>query len=619
MFRLSRFFPVFFALPVWGQVTGPQVEGSQVVVPEPDLHIRCDQPLPAPEAPERYAMSYSYESLTLREVIVDSICPGDYTLLREWGKTGYGGSFQVQARQRIDVKPIPTHAMISGPQVIEVDNPWEMNWLDNPTVEIHTCGDYELQASYSGDLMWSSGWGQLCGSELVWTLTDACGNQAEFVQIVIPTECDFPMIAIEMDLVCTDPLACNYTGPWLTVDEEICEYPASPEENCFENSFICNGQSAFVGISVPIDLEPPVIWGVPEASVETISSAGAANWPIGAFDNSGLPVLLEFHRSALSADDCGRKVEEVRIRTEDVCGNWTDTTFTHQVEADPAVPFSSTAIYDPTSISQSEFESTTWSPVNELDPSLFRSLVNLGIDDFEGGTVISIANHAFTIMEFRDQCTHRDLVGIEDFIIYDDVPPPLEMPADLTLACPPSSVSDPVLGIPISAEGVWSPFDGVVISILLGYDVELSMDTLEYNGPGDMVLERFATTQDEAGNVATATQLITVHDTIAPVVPNEIWTFENESDLDVILYAFEAEDNCDGTLMCEVTSWESVEGSCDIIHYLSATDSAGNTGTGSVRFTFANCCNLPTDMNDDGIVGSSDLLLLLATFGSTCQ
>lgn len=76
------------------QTTGPQtVSTASHLVPAPDLWLRCDQPIPPAQTPERYALDNAFESLTLREVAMDSICPSHYSLLREWGVAGPGGEF----------------------------------------------------------------------------------------------------------------------------------------------------------------------------------------------------------------------------------------------------------------------------------------------------------------------------------------------------------------------------------------------------------------------------------------------------------------------------------------------------------------------------------------------
>ena len=611
MTRLLRFFPFFFALPIWGQVTGPQTfSASRHIIPEPDLTLRCDQPIPPPQEPERYHYDNVYEYLTLRETTIDSICPSHYSVLREWGVAGPGGSLDVQARQRIDIEPVPEFAMITGPQVIEEAEPWAVDWLANPTVEVHACGDFVLEADFTWMIPSNSPWAGQCGVELVWTVTDGCNRTAEFTQIVVLTDCATTLPAYIVESECTDPAACNYGGNTLT-EPENCIYPADPSENCFANSVICKGLAPFDGPAIPSDTTPPEIWGVPEVSTDALGYGLGEDWAMGATDNTGLPVTVAMQRSTLWSDACGRREEEVTVRATDVCGNVATAAFIHEVVGEPMVEVDlDFSAIEPTVVDLSQFSPTPW-PITLIDsPDVIRQRINL-----------PSASGTWTVgfLLQQDKCTHRQVVGGEVVTIVDDVPPPLYMPADMTLACPPSDVSDPVLGTPSAEEGNWSPFGGVVTMIGYTYLVDLSLDTLTWNGPSDFVLERTGTAQDPLGNIATATQLITVRDTIAPVVPNEIWTFENESDLDVILYAFEAEDNCDGTLMCEVTGWENIEGSCDIVHFLSATDSAGNTGTGSVRFTFENCCDMPTDMNDDGIVGSTDLLLLLAAFGSLCQ
>lgn len=612
MFQFLRFFPLLLAVPAWAQVTGPQSPSAfRHIIPAPDVTLRCDQPIPQPQAPERYHHDNAYEFLTLRETTIDSICPSNYSVLREWGVLGSGGSFDVQARQRIDMEPVPEYAMITGPQVVEVSEPWAVDWLADPTVEVNACGDFVLEADLTWMVPSNSPWAGQCGMELIWTVTDECNRTAEFTQIVVLSDCATTLPVYVVEIECTDPAACNYGGSTLT-EPENCIYPSDPSENCFANSVICKGLASSDGAPIPGDISPPEIWGVPGQSTDAIGWGMGEHWAIGATDNTGLPVTVAVQRSTLWSDACGRKEEQVTVRATDVCGNASTAAFIHEVVGEPVVEvdldFSS---LEPTVVDQSQFSPADW-PITFADqPDLIRQRTSLPSSSSGTWTV------GFLLQQ--DKCTHRQVVGAEVVTITDDVPPVLQMPADLVLPCPPTDMNDPVLGVPSAEGGNWDPFGGPVSMIAYVYPVDLALDTLAWNGPRDFVLERTGTTQDAHGNVATATQLITVRDTIAPVVPNEVWTFENESDLDLILYAFEAEDNCDGTLLCEVTSMEKVEGSCDIVHFLSATDSAGNTGTGSVRFTFDNCCVMPTDMNDDGIVGASDLLLLLADFGETCE
>jgi hypothetical protein len=93
------------------------------------------------------------------------------------------------------------------------------------------------------------------------------------------------------------------------------------------------------------------------------------------------------------------------------------------------------------------------------------------------------------------------------------------------------------------------------------------------------------------------------------------------------LVIFEAEDNCDGTMFPDM-GIELLCGTCNRIWHLTATDAAGNAATHDIYVSFADCfdlhddgacCDPVGDLNEDGLVGSSDLLLLLAGFGEVCD
>ena len=602
------------------QLTGAQLHSDGAVyVPQPDLRLRCDQPIPPPVQPERYSVMQGWQSLTLQEEVVDSVCPGDYTILRQWGFASGGGGFDVVATRRIDIEPIAGGPIISGPQVVALADPYSFDYEANPTVEVTACGDYTLTADLTFVIPSNSPWAGQCGMELIWTLSDACGGSTEFVQIVVPTACDAITIGVINVSECEDPTACNYGGPlspWS--GEENCVYPETPGENCYANSFLCTGGTTADYMMVSGDVTPPEIWGVPEASAAVLGTdSPLLSLSIGAADNTGLPVTLAFERQTLSSDACGQQLEEVLITAEDVCGNITTASFLHTLQLPPPLQIDvALELIEPTVVNQSDYGNIDWWSVNPEKPTEYRRLSFGGL----------LNGYPMEVVE--DRCGHRQTIDYQVYQFFDDVPPPISMPADITLACPPASVDDPVLGTPSSGEGNWAPFGIAVTMEAYAYEVDLTLDTLALNGPGDFVLQRTASATDNAGNTATATQTITVRDTIPPVLnfPDTMY-FDDEWDLEMMDISFDAEDNCDGMVY---TTWEmeSLCGGCDEIWHLTATDAAGNMATHELYVSFADCmdlhddgacCDPVGDLNEDGLVGASDLLLLLAGFGEGCD
>ena len=130
--------------------------------------------------------------------------------------------------------------------------------------------------------------------------------------------------------------------------------------------------------------------------------------------------------------------------------------------------------------------------------------------------------------------------------------------------------------------------------------VEVSEVTTQGEATGNYVITRTFTATDEAGNVSTGVQIITVEDTTAPVlnIPDNIVV---ECSDEIVLAEATALDNCSDVTITidETTTLGSSIGNYQITRTFTATDESGNSSTGvqtiTVQDTQSPVINAPAD------------------------
>ena len=206
---------------------------------------------------------------------------------------------------------------------------------------------------------------------------------------------------------------------------------------------------------------------------------------------------------------------------------------------------------------------------------------------------------------------HPDLVY--SAWMYDGTPPPTEdtdgpdftgTPASISVACG----SEPgVLADPSDPCGIAS----------LTYE-----DSFNSSGgcTGETGVLRTYTATDSCGNSSTFVQELLIEDTEAPVfdfVPDDVFITCDDNDIPLDLAT--ATDNC--TEVTVTVGLEIVGGPCpepyEIVRVFTATDACGNTSsaTQTIYVTDNTPPACPEDLDNDGIVGVSDILVALGGFG----
>ena len=172
-----------------------------------------------------------------------------------------------------------------------------------------------------------------------------------------------------------------------------------------------------------------------------------------------------------------------------------------------------------------------------------------------------------------DNCGNSTTLS-QTISVVDTTAPELTIPADETVECD-----------AIPQVGIATATDNCTAEVNINYDGE----TRE-NGdcPNNYQLIRTWTATDDCGNSTTLSQTITVQDTTAPVitVPADE-TVECDSIPEI--GSASATDNCDEQPLVEYVDEKRVDGDCEnsyeLIRTWSATDSCGNTVTGSQTIT----------------------------------
>jgi len=179
----------------------------------------------------------------------------------------------------------------------------------------------------------------------------------------------------------------------------------------------------------------------------------------------------------------------------------------------------------------------------------------------------------------QDDCGYRDTMTLHIKVVDEEAPEFTYIPADVTINC---EDDIPLVDSVEVIDNCECP--------LLNLD-KITVTFEETSETGDCpVLFRIIRTwiaTDYCGNVATATQVITVVDDTAPVfvvVPDDMTVDCNdipEINLDDVI----AEDNCDTELDYDYT--EQVAGDCPmlIVRTFTATDDCGNTATATQTIT----------------------------------
>ncbi|MEZ4740431.1 MAG: hypothetical protein R2818_13995 [Flavobacteriales bacterium] len=204
-----------------------------------------------------------------------------------------------------------------------------------------------------------------------------------------------------------------------------------------------------------------------------------------------------------------------------------------------------------------------------------------GFSSTEQSPIVSEAGVYTLVVTASNGCDGRESVDVEREECGDCPPMITSCPADITVECAEDFSPYGVGGAPEYREGDEEDEKGKKCPKIIDtgwWD--------EYLSACPFVIRRHFYAVDEAGNLETCEQLITVTDEVAPIfenVPSDL-TISCDGNLDdIILPEVWAYDECTKT---EVPAWmhvEHIKGDCpseySIVHTWTATDYCGNTGT----------------------------------------
>ena len=349
-----------------------------------------------------------------------------------------------------------------------------------------------------------------CAGEFVitrtWTATDACGNETAAEQVLTVVDTTPPALeGVPEDAVvpCDEipppatPTATDACGP-AGVELSVSEAPGGcPNERLVTRTWVatddCGNEAIGTQVLTVVDEEPPLIEGVPaDATVEcdavpppasptATDACGPASLSFDETESAGAcPNERVLTRTWTAADECGLTAQAVQVLTvvdttpPSLEGVPPDAT----VECDAVPPPASPTATDACGPAGVIFEETEAAGACPNERVLTRTWTA------------------------ADECGN-EAVGVQVLTVVDTQPPQIEgVPADATVEC--DAVPPPASPTATDACG----------------SASLSFEESEEPGacPNERVLTRTWTATDECGNSAQAVQVLTVVDTMPPLL-----------------------------------------------------------------------------------------------------
>lgn len=517
-------------------------------------------------------------SITQKETVTPGVCPIFYTITRTFtANDGCGNT--ATASQKIVVRDDQAPVLSNVPANITVScntpppaNPTATDNCDaTPTLTVK-------DENISG-----GGCGQDVVMRRVWTATDDCGNSStasQLVTVYIMGDIEFQNVpddvTVSCDAIPTPPTvtAADACGLPLAVVLTTSTVPG----NCAQNYLLVrtwtatdpcgNSAQAIQAITVR-DTKAPVLSGVP--SDITVSCSGIPNPGTVSSSDACDPAPKITFNEVVSGKPCEAQLITRSWTATDACGNSAKATQKISV-LDDQPPVVQNPPQDLT-ISCSQ----TPPPVPMLQVTDDCGSGNIQIDykEFFSGEPCKgqMINRVWTV---TDICGNS-VVLVQMITILDDAGPTIIPPADMTINCEDMvNLPDPI----ISDDCDKNPKVTYTESVVTG------------NCPILAKIKRCWTVQDQCGNTAMATQMVTVTDTEGPVLMfvhpllaglSDKDTFKIACDKPVIfgLDAVKVTDNCDPDPEVWMEETLIMTGPCKIFMLCTfvAKDDCGNIST----------------------------------------
>jgi Fe-S cluster assembly iron-binding protein IscA len=536
-----------------------------------DMTIQCHEVLSNDAPGLEYYDTCSEVIVTFEEVVSPTdVCLNAYNITRTYTLTdACGNSTEVQW----NIEVIDTTA----PQLLGVPQHITLN-----------CGDalpeYNITATDNCDgAVFINQYDQLmtmdCGYQLhrTWVATDMCNNSTSAVQIVtyedhsaptfsfIPQDtsivCDgtFDLSSLPVPTVSDDcgeaQLSINYSTETVGCNDPITiNYIAT--DNC--GNFVFHRQ--FITL---VDQIAPVFTFVPEDA--TINCGDEFELTMAQATDNCSNVTITFQDAPLAT--CGGGYTRTYTAT-DACGNATTATTTVSI-IDNEAPVITSAPVDVT------VDCNNIPTAEESGLEYYDQCGTVTVDYNESTVDTDLCPSSYTLIReytLTDDCGNSTVVTWT-INVQDETAPVLSgVPANITLNC-----GDEVDEVNVTAQ---DNCDGPVL-------VNLSATT-EFNDCGyDFI--RTWTAVDACGNVASASQTVTLMDQVPPVftfVPENVEiSCSSGTGLDDLELAT-ATDDCLGVVVTYDDSANSADCGDGITRTFTATDACGNTVTATQVITF---------------------------------
>ncbi len=499
-------------------------------------------------------------------------CAGDFQIIRTWTATDNCGN-QTVATQAVSVQDdeAPILTGVPSNETVECDN------VPAPATPTAT-DDCDTDVNITFNEVRTDG---ACLDSYTltrtWTASDDCGNQDVQTQVITVQDTTDPILVgvpASETVECDEIPAVPTTGITATdncdTDVDVVYEESTVAGSCENNYTIIrkwtatdNCGNAVEGIQEIIvqDTEAPILSGVPSDVTIECDETPASATPT-ATDNCDTDVMISYDemttpgacineytitRTWTASDNCGN--QDVQTQTITVV----DTTNPTLIGVPADINVSCTGVPPSTDVN---VEAT-----DNCDTDVDIVFTENQIDGQCAGSYILVRTWTAT-----DNCGNQD-VQTQTVTVGDEGAPVITgVPADVTVECD----AIPAVGTPMATDDCDSDMVGGFNETIIDGDCADSYTII-----------RTWTATDDCGNVASATQTITVQDTTAPTftsVPDDIdadcgGAIPPASDLT-------ATDNCDTDV--EVTFVENTTpgqcaGSSIIVRTWTATDNCGNS------------------------------------------
>lgn len=505
--------------------------------------------------------------ISYEDDVIPGDCAGSYTIERYWSAADDCGNVSEGVSTILVIDT--TAPVLEIPEDTEIQCSADSSPDITGQATANDAGDDEPTISYSDEITPGA-----CDHSYVitrtWTATDACGNQSEGVQAITVVDSTAPELTLpdDVEVECdasTDPEstgqatatdACD--NPGLTYSDAVSGTCPTVIVRTWTAVDACGNQSSADQTITVVDNTIPELVVPEELTVNcgddtSVEATGLAT----ATDNCDESPVIAYEDDVVPGDCEGSYTIERFWSATDACGNVAEASSIIRVVDTEAPVLSVPADVTVECSDDVSPESTGGATAEDGCESDVTITHDDAISDGD-------CDHAFVITRTwtaEDGCGNRSSAD-QIINVIDTTAPVLSIPADTEVACGTSTEPEST-GQATATDNCDNP--GV------SYSDDIS-------GSCPAVITRTWTAVDACGNVASASQVITVVDHEAPIltVPADIVIDGGSSTAPEDTGLATAEDACGSA---DVTYSDAVSGNCpaQIIRTWTAVDSCGNS------------------------------------------